>query len=204
MKKNLLIFKGLTLILVVNFCFIGISPAQNNSVIEDLQKVLDSSHFYDQNKRHNIKNLKTELAHLNPEHLAEKFHLYSQLFDQYKVFKSDSAYYYSLKTKDIALQLNNSSLLSKAYLNMSDIAISVGMYKEALDYLQNVNLANVSDIDKANYYGLYGRCYSDMAEYSGLSDFSEKYNEYARSYREKTVNLTEKGSFFNVFMIAYN
>src|SRR5690606_39202867 len=47
-------------------------------------------------------------------------------------------------------------------------------------------------------------CYSDMAEYSGLPDFSQKYNEFARYYREETVNLTEKGTFFNVFMVAYN
>ncbi|MGC1632070.1 MAG: hypothetical protein WA749_08150, partial [Gelidibacter sp.] len=157
MKKIFTIFKQLTVTILVNFCFVGIISAQDNSVMEDLQKVLDSSHYYDQNKRHNIKNLKTELASLNPDQLEEKFNIYGQLFDQYKVFKSDSAYYYSLKTKDVAFQLKDSLLIIKAYLNLSDIAISVGMYKEALDYLQNINLANVRDIDKANYYGLYGR-----------------------------------------------
>lgn len=198
------ILKKLTPILVINFCFIVISHAQNESTLQELQETLDSSHFYDQNKRLHIKNVKTQLTDLDPKQLAEKFNLYSQLFDQYKVFKSDSAYFYALKTKDIAFQINDSSLISKAYLNMSDIAISVGMYKEALDYLENIEIINVRDVDKPIYYGLYGRCYSDMAEYSGLPDFSKKYNEYARSYREKTVNLTENGSFFNVFMIAYN
>jgi tetratricopeptide (TPR) repeat protein len=169
-----------------------------------LEKTLDSSHIYDQNKRHTVNLLKKELSQVDPQRLQEKFDLYNRLFDQYKVFKSDSAYFYSLKTKEIATQLNDSSLISKAYLNLADIAISVGMYKEALDYLQSIHIDTVRDVDKPMYYGLYGRGYSDMAEYSGLPDLSQKYNEYARSYREKILKLTEKGSFFNSFMVAYN
>lgn len=192
------------LVLVVNFCFIYSSYAQNRSIIEDLQQTLDSAHFYDQNKRKTLKVLKNKLQNLEPNNLTEKFNLNSQLFDQYKVFKSDSAYYYGLKAQDIAFQLNDSSLISKAYLNIADIAISVGMYKEALDFLQKINIDYVRNIDKPIYYGLYGRCYSDMAEYSGLPDFSQKYNEFARYYREETANLTETGTFFNVFMVAYN
>lgn len=203
--KNLLAnLSQLTLIILLNSCFTSAIYAQKNSLIEDLQETMDSSYYYDQRKLKTLTSLKDRLEHLDPDNLIEKFHLNSQLFDQYKVFKSDSAYYYGLKTQNIAFRLNDSSLISKAHLNMADIAISVGMYKEALDYLQNVNVDFIMDIDKPIYYGLYGRCYGDMAEYSGLHDFSQKYNEYARSYREKAVNLTEKGTFFNVFMVAYN
>lgn len=204
MKTNFNILKQFWLILMVNFCFVCLVQAQGRSVIQELQKTLDSSLFYDHYKRQTISNLKTDLAGLKPENLIEKFNLYNELFDQYKVFKSDSAYFFGLKTKETAMELNDPLLISKAYLNLSDIAISVGMYKEALDYLQNIDIDNLRDVDKPFYNGLYGRCYSDMAEYSGLPDFSRKYNGYARSYREKTLKLTEKGSFFNGFMIAYN
>lgn len=204
MKKVFVKFSQLIFIAIFNYYSLSAIHAQNRSVIENLQQTLDSSHFYDQNKRKTLKILKNQLEQFDPDNLTEKFNLNSQLFDQYKVFKSDSAYYYGLKAQDIAFRLNDSSLISKAYLNLSDIAISVGMYKEALDFLQKINVAFVRDIDKPIYYGLYGRCYSDMAEYSGLPDFSQKYNEFARHYREETVNLTEKGTFFNVFMVAYN
>lgn len=204
LKTFFVIFSQLSFIALLNFYTINVPQAQNNSIIKELQQTLDSSHFYDKNKRKTLKILKDRLEQLSPDDLAAKFNLNNQLFDQYKVFKSDSAYYYGLKAKDIAFKLNDSLLISKAYLNMSDIAISVGMYKEALDFLQKINVDYVRDIDKPIYYGLYGRCYSDMAEYSGLPDFSRKYNEHARYYREETVNLTEKGTFFNVFMVAYN
>ena len=186
------------------FCWTSIGLAQDTSVIKELQRTLDSSKHYDHLKRQHIQILKNKASKIPLNHLTEAFHLNNELFQQYKVFKSDSAYFYSLKSKDIALQTQDSSLISKSYLNLADIAISVGMYKEALDYLQNIQIANVNSGDQPLYYGLYGRCYSDMAEYSGLPDFSKKYNDYAHIYREKTLQLTEPGSFFNAFMIAYN
>ncbi|MGM5469097.1 DUF6377 domain-containing protein [Flavobacteriaceae bacterium LMO-SS05] len=199
-KKNEVLVSFLTF----SFCFITHLQAQEKLEIQELQKTLDSSLIYDRSKINGIQILKAQERDFDSENLEGLFDLYNRLFNQYKVFKSDSAYYYSLKTKEIASKVNDSSLLSKAYLNLADIAISVGMYKEALDYLQSIKIASLSDIDKPMYYGLYGRCYSDMAEYSSLPDFSKKYNEYARFFREKTLNLTEEGSFFNIFMIAYN
>lgn len=193
-----------TTTLLFAFCFILHSHAQEKSALQELQITLDSSLVYDLAKLNHIKALKDQQETMDDVNLHATFDFYNSLFNQYKVFKSDSAYFYSQKTKDIALQLQDSSLLNKAYLNLADIAISVGMYKEALDYLQNIHTESLRDVDKPMYYGLYGRCYSDMAEYSGLPDFSKKYKDSARFYREKTLELTEEGSFFNVFMIAYN
>ncbi len=178
--------------------------AQEHPIISELQKTLDSTAIYDQAKRITLKAITTELEISSPLDLETRFSLYNRLFEQYKVFKSDSAYYFSLKTKEVADLLNDSSRINKAHLNLADIAISVGMYKEALDYLQKIQLKSLNHTDKPMYYGLYGRCYSDMAEYSSLPDFSQKYTDDARFYREKTLELTDEGSFFNAFMTAFN
>lgn len=121
-----------------------------------------------------------------------------------KFLKSDSAYYYSIQNKTIAEKLKDSSLISRALINMSDICVSVGMYKEALEYLQNIDVKFLNNDVKAMYFGIYGRCYSDLAEYSNLPDYSFKYNQLAKFYREKTLQLIEDGGFFNNFMIAFN
>src|SRR5690606_18393717 len=176
--------------------------SQEHSILAELQKTLDSTVIYDKAKHKTLKEIKLELATSSPLNLENRFSLYNRLFEQYKVFKSDSAYFFSLKTKEVADQLNDSSRINKAHLNLADIAISVGMYKEALDYLQKIQLKSLNNNDKPMYYGLYGRCYSDMAEYSSLPDFSKKYTDDARFYREKTLELTDQGSFFNAFMTA--
>lgn len=183
------IIRQLTLMLACTCCFLIPGYGQEKSVLQDLQKALDSSKIYDQNKRNNINLLKTQLSKINPEQLEEKFEMYNRLFEEYKVFKSDSAYFYSLKVKETASTLHDATLINKGYLNLADIAISVGMYKEALDYLEKINVDSVRAADKPMYYGLYGRGYSDMAEYSGLPDFSQKYNKKAHFYREKNLKI---------------
>lgn len=177
--------------------------AQNNQ-LRDLKSVIDSSNVYDNEKRKEILVVKKDLNQLNESNYEQRFNLNQQLFDQYKVFKSDSAYYYCLQNKTIAEKLKDSSLISRALINMSDICVSVGMYKEALEYLQNIDVKFLNNDVKAMYFGIYGRCYSDLAEYSNLPDYSFKYNQLAKFYREKTLLLIEDGGFFNNFMIAFN
>ena len=91
--------------------------AQEHPIISELQKTLDSTAIYDQAKRITLKAITTELENSSPLDLETRFSLYNRLFEQYKVFKSDSAYYFSLKTKEVADQLNDSSRINKAHLN---------------------------------------------------------------------------------------
>src|SRR5690606_18500530 len=86
----------------------------------------------------------------------------------------------------------------------ADISIAVGMYKEGLDFLGEIDLKELALEDRPMYHGLYGRCYGDMAEYSNLPSFSKLYNQYAREYREKAQPEVEEGSFYHRFMVAFN
>lgn len=179
------------------------SNAQDNQ-LRDLKSVIDSSNVYDNEKRKEILVVKKDLNQLNESNYEQRFNLNQQLFYQYKVFKSDSAYYYSVQNKLIGEKLKDSSFIYRSFINMADICISVGMYKEALGYLKSVDIKFLDNDSKALYYGLYGRCYSDLAEYSNLADYSFNYNQLAKFYREKTLELIEGHGFFNNFMIAYN
>ena len=87
---------------------------------------------------------------------------------------------------------------------MSDICVSVGIYKEAMEYLQKIDAKFLNNDVKTMYFGIYGRFYSDLAEYSNLPDYSYNYNQLAKFYREKTLELVKDGGFFNNFMVAYN
>tara|TARA_R110001583_G_scaffold195374_1_gene372394 strand:+ start:45472 stop:47088 length:1617 start_codon:yes stop_codon:yes gene_type:complete len=175
-----------------------------NNLLNDLKSAIDSSYIYDNQKHKEIRGIKKALIKLKESDFENKFNLNQQLFDQYKVFKSDSAYYFSLQNKTIAEKLKDSSLISRAFLNMSDICVSVGMYKEAMEYLQKIDAKFLNNDVKTMYFGIYGRFYSDLAEYSNLPDYSYNYNQLAKFYREKTLELVKDGGFFNNFMVAYN
>src|SRR5690606_36580849 len=95
-------------------------------------------------------------------------------------------------------------LLQRSYINLADISIAVGMYKEGLDYLGQIDLKALSPGDRPMYHGLYGRCYGDMAEYSNLPSFSKLYNQYTREYREKAQPAVQGDGFYFRFMEAFN
>ncbi|MDX1602109.1 MAG: DUF6377 domain-containing protein, partial [Salinimicrobium sediminis] len=94
-------------------------------------------------------------------------------------------------------------LIAAAVINLAEISVSAGMYKEALEYLSLIEPEGLPENLRSLYYGLMGRCYSEMAEYSNLKQFSEKYNRLAREYREKALALTDEGTFFNDFLQSY-
>ncbi len=191
---------------VLTICFVFIatlSYCQGPDILKRLNEVIDSSAVYDVRKMNTIDSLKKKLDNIRNDRDTE-FSLNQQLFDQYIVFRRDSAFNYALRTKEIAETLNNSRYLIRANINLANISISAGMYKEGLDYLTSVKPEEITDDTGWLYRGLVGRCYGDMAEYSSIPYFSSKYNKLAREARIKALALTGKGTFFHAFLEAFN
>jgi hypothetical protein len=78
------------------------------------------------------------------------------------------------------------------------------MYKEALDFLGPSKIKEADTNYGSLYYGILGRCYGDMAEYSNTPYFQKQYLDLARKYRKKALSLTEDGYFFHYFLKAFN
>lgn len=185
--------------------FIGMySYGQEYNLFNQLKAVIDSSQVYDQRKIKLIDELKNKLKRTGKEDYNARFDLNQQLFDHYLVFKRDSAFNYALKIKTLAEATNRNDYLIKSYINLANISVSAGMYKEGLDYLLSVKPEEIKDGNGSLYYGLLGRCYSDMAEYSSMPFFSSKYIKLARECRIKALGLTESGTFFNSFLKVFN
>lgn len=191
------------LLLLGILSFIDICGQTNESFLK-LKRVLDSVDIYDSRKLKLIENIKSKIQILDKTQGREFFNLNQQLFHEYVVFRRDSAYKYALNTKTIANSMNDRQLLNRAFLNLADICVSGGMYKEGLDFLKSVDTVDISKEIGSFYYGVKGRCYSDMAEYSNLPYFGNYYNSLAKTYRKKAVELTDKGSFYYHFLVAFN
>jgi len=48
-----------------------------------------------------------------------------------------------------------------------------------------------------------GRCYSEMAEYTNYPDFSDRYNGFAKVFRDSAMMLSDTGTFFNSFLKGF-
>jgi len=182
---------------------IGISQEQKD-IFKNLNEVIKNSSKFDQERKFEIDSIRCILKKTKKNNLIVRYKLNEQMFYQFKFFKRDSAFYYGIKSKDLALKLNDKVLIANANMNLADICVSSGMYKEALDFLEPLK-RNETDGNYGNlYYGVLGRCYGDMAEYSNIPYFQKGYNDLARKYREKALSLTQKGDFFYFFLKAFN
>lgn len=196
-------FRFLTFLIFLLFFGSQILYGQEESILEELEETIRETPIYDAQKWQKIGAFRRELNSAPPEDLRLRHHLNQELLNEYKVFKQDSAFFYGLRTRELAEKLQDEELIATAVINLADISVSAGMYKEALDYLSLIDPSALPDNLKSLYYGLMGRCYSEMAEYSNLKQFSEEYNRLARSYREKALALTDEGTFFNIFLQGY-
>ncbi|MFP9100476.1 DUF6377 domain-containing protein [Flavobacterium sp. RHBU_24] len=181
-----------------------LARGQESNYLQKLMVATRSAAVYDARKINSIDSLKNVLSHISKEDYRRKFDVTQQLFDQYSVFKRDSAFNYAMQTKAIAEKIADNSYSERANINLANISVSAGMYKEGLDYLFSVPHEDIDDGNGSLYYGLLGRCYSDMAEYSSIPYFSKKYNNLARASRIKALSLTAEGTFFNGFLKAFN
>lgn len=203
-------FKHIFIIRILPVLFFFLLPGfqnlwgQEEILLKQLEETIQETSVFDAQKWQKIEDLQAELDAAPQEDLRLRHHLNQELLNEYKVFKQDSAFSYALRTRDLAETLKDEELIASAVINLADISVSAGMYKEALDFLSLINPDTLPENLKSLYFGLMGRCYSEMAEYSNLKLYSEEYNNLAREYRQKALALTDEGTFFNVFLEGYN
>jgi tetratricopeptide (TPR) repeat protein len=198
------LLKNLKTVLCFYFLTTTIVICQEKEDLNQLNLIIESSSKYDQEKEIHIDSLRNILKNTEINDLKSQYELNQQLFNEFKVFKRDSAFHYGLIAKQISLKLKDTLYIIDANIRLADICVSVGMYKEALDFLETIEHGKIPEDSRSLYYGLLGRCYSDMAEYSNIPYFYSSYNELARTYREKALSLTAEGTFFNSFLKIFN
>ncbi|NDP28465.1 MAG: tetratricopeptide repeat protein [Flavobacterium sp.] len=192
--------------IVVAICFLTttLCKSQENGIFKEVNQSIQNSSKFDQKKLFEIDSLRQILKKTPKSDLLARYHFNEQMFYQFKFFKRDSAFYYGINSKNLALQLNNKVLIANANMNLADICVSSGMYKEALDFLEPLKQNESKENYGTLYYGILGRCYGDMAEYSNNPYFQKEYNDLARKYREKALALTDGIGFFHYFLKAFN
>lgn len=192
----------LNIILFLGFLFTSVTAlSQTDSIIEELKETIEKTSYYDRQKLHNIDSLKVLMK--EADNKLEQYRLAQDLFQEFNVFNQDSAFAYGLKSQEIAIELNDEALIADAFLDLADINVTAGMYKEALDFLEKVNPDEAPESVHSYYYTLAGRLYSDMAEYSNLQFFTEEYNALAANYYRKALSLAEPGTFSHSSLEVY-
>jgi tetratricopeptide (TPR) repeat protein len=182
MKKIVLLF----------FLLLGSSLSANgiNPLLEELDKALLNKNVYMKKKYVRIKELKRNVHKytLSRNNLA-LYNDYMELFDEYKSFKYDSAYYYLEEAKTRAFVLKDPILLSRARIKEGFVLLSSGLFKEAIDTLSSIDTTRLAGNIKFEYYSVKARAYYDLADYTRDQRYNISYVQKGNQYLEKALSL---------------
>jgi len=121
---------------------------------------------------------------------ARKYDKAFALYDLYRPFVNDSAMFFLKECVLLAHEIGDRSKEVYCGALLSLHCSKVGMYNEALEMLDSINIHGADKIALGTYYEAYKNVYNELAYYTSLDDFKEKYHTKANEYdKQMLVNL---------------
>lgn len=167
-------------------------------ILDQLDKTIANAASYDVQKLSRISALQKSLETIvnNP---AVQYNLYLELYEEYKIFKFDTAFLYAKKLEETARLLNDPFKTAQAKIKLSFVLLSAGMYGETNVASNEINIRGVPDTLKAEYYLLKGRYYYDAADYNNDKFYYPVYFKKAGDYLDSALAIYPPQSFEYIY-----
>jgi tetratricopeptide (TPR) repeat protein len=173
----------------------GYAGTATDSLLDQLNKTIEEAPAYDAGRIRQINAWRAALHDARHSAPKEQFEICRQLFEQFKVYKYDSAFAYARRMHELALQLNDAQLINEAGVKLVFVLLSSGMFKETGDYLNRIDVAVLPDSTRAEYYRLKGRYYYDLADYTNDEYFAPAYIRLGNACTDSALRLYRPHSF---------
>lgn len=158
---------------------------QRDSLLKVLDNTISQKQLFDNQKEDVLINLKKILA--KEVSNSSKFRLLGDVFNQYLYYNTDSARYYADLRYSIAQKTNDAAFIYEARLNQAAVKSITGMFKEAIDALDNL-VVDDEYVGLVLYkWQLYSSLYEAMHYYSVTENEKLLYLELSNSYRDSIL-----------------
>lgn len=184
--KRLILLSAITLILT--------SASANTDLLDELDAVMKQKKEFNSKKNAKINILKSELGEGQHTNSTREYWLCLSLFEEYRSYLYDSAYYYVEQAKRKAGESGDMNLVSYAKIKEGFVYLSSGLFKEALDTLQSISVVRLPDSLKYEYYSTLARTYFDLADYDKDPAFGEKYRKVGNTCLNSAQGYVSKSS----------
>jgi len=182
-------------ILLILFGYQAFSTGKTDSLLSVLKTELAKRKSYDNQKESRIRKLKKSLLNNLNKADINQYGIYSELYEEYKVYQFDSAYVYTNKLLKLSQSLNDKPKFYESKIKLAFIMLSAGMFKESFDCLNQIDTRILTDSVKVEYYSLKSRSYSDLADYNNNKNFTPADNELSVKYIDSALHFCKKGSY---------
>lgn len=162
-------------------------------LVDSLDSVLAQSDQLAEAKDARIGQLrKNESASLKDE---ERLWLNKMLFDEYAVYKADSAMNYVNDNIELARRLGRNGLENEWRINKVFLLAAQGLLYEAEKELATIDEGSISDDARYAYYETAIYLYSHLAQYIGHSNgMSERYDSISNALKTEALRHVKPGN----------
>ena len=179
--------------IILCLCCAGGWPAnaqqtrREHEALRALDGIIRRRTIYHQEKEHHIDSLKQRLAHATTD--AARFDLCSQLYEAYVAYRTDSALKYIGEKERLLPRLTGSAYRIDARLNRAGALTIAGMYKEALEVLQQISRGDIPPSLLQGYFHHFRTLYGHMADYALTDNERRAYLIEADHYRDSLLSI---------------
>ena len=176
----------------VFFVFVVVSVesfADNIQLLIELDSTLEQREGYIKAKEDRIAYLKKSINSEHDHDIVLK--TLDALYDEYHVFKLDSAMVYAKKGLTLAKKQNNDYFTTLFTIHMAEILTLGGLYSEAVDQLGSMQESKIEQRLLFKYYYTYFSVYSYWSDYSSDPVFSPLYRQKANDYLKQAMQYAD-------------
>ena len=139
-----------------------------------LDKAIDETNAYVQERENRIQGLKTALGVTNDD--RAQYDLNRKLYEEYRPYMSDSAIHYIGQSIMLAEKMNDRIHADECRLLLANQCTESGMYHEAMDVLNSVDLQAISNPDiRRQYYTTFAHLYGELGYYCKVPSLQGEY-----------------------------
>lgn len=193
--------KRLILMILALFTAVSLFAAESSDVrdiLNELDSYIEDSNRYVAAKNEKIAAIQEELSKKG----GQDYDLNYALFDEYKSFRFDSAYFYAGKAFELARESQNKEQIVQSHYAKAFCYLSSGLFLEAFYEMSLINPSDVPYALKDEYYVLYTRLYHAASEYSETAEWSGIYAGKSAQYADSVLAVVPKDSYKHLFMDA--
>lgn len=174
--------------------FIELQAADNDTLLNKLDMVIEMRPTYITSKEQTLKSLHQRLATIRRGSVEKRMELYERLWQEYTSFNSDSSLSYANALYDLAVQTQNREQIVNATLRKADVLTTTGMFKEAYEMLSTLHIGEDMPGKRVQFLHLSRTLYGFMADYSLTAKDKEDYALLADSFRDSLMKAYEPSS----------
>ncbi len=197
------IAKRILLVLSLLLPFGAFADSRTDSLFDALKTEFGKKRSYDNRKEANIQHLKSALYRTPTNNLKGQFDICIKLYDEYKSYQYDSAFVFANKLQDLSRQMKDKPKEDFSKIKIGFILLSSGMFKETFDSMHGIDVRDLDDSVKVEYFSILTRAYYDLANYDNDRHYAPTYTVLANKYIDSAIRLSKPGSYDNVYLTGY-